>query len=107
MLTFKEKMGSVYLMDKETEEIRYEVIEPAVLIDINMFTMLKIGNRDMVMKYYEDSIVKCNTNQSDLFEGWVVMDLPKDADILDKILNNVGYLETFYQKVMNSLPKGE
>ncbi|PLS19016.1 hypothetical protein CVD28_01025 [Bacillus sp. M6-12] len=107
MLTFKEKMGSIYLMDKDTEEIRYEVTEPAVLLDTTFFALLKIGNRDIVMSYYEESIAKCKIGQTDLFESWVVMDLPKDAEVLDKILNNVGYLESFYQKVIESLPKGE
>lgn len=98
-------MGSLYVMDKETEEVRYEVTEPAVLLDTFSFTMLKIGNREDVIKYYEKSIQKCKQAQSDLFESWVVMDLPKDEKILNKIFHNVGYLETFYNGIMASLEK--
>jgi hypothetical protein len=107
MLTFKEKMGSIYLMDKSTEEIQYEVTEPVVLFDGEVFTMLKIGNRESVVAYYEESVKKCQQRNSDLFESWILMDLPKDAEILDKILQNTGYLESFYKKVMANLPKGE
>lgn len=107
MLIFKEKMGSVFLMEKETENVRYEVTNPAVLFDTSFFAVLKIGNRDMVEAYYEESVQKCMAKQSDLYESWVLMDLPLDEHVLTKIMNNPGYIETFYGDLIKTLSKGE
>lgn len=85
MKQFKEKMGSIFLMN-EKEEIQYEVTEPAMFFDKDFFVLHKIGNKNDVMNYYEACIDKCKNSGTDLFASWVVMDLPKDADLLDKIL---------------------
>ena len=97
MLKFKEKMGSVYLMDEKDEAI-YEVTEPAVLFDKVTFTVHKVGNKDVVQKYFDECIEKCKRAGSDLYESWLLMDLPKDAEIMDKLLNNSGYMERFLKQ---------
>lgn len=107
MLIFKEKMGSIYLMEKETEDISYEMTNPAVLFDTNFYAVLKIGNREMVEAYYEESFQKCQVNNSNLYESWVLMDLPLDETILTKIMNNPGYIETFYTDLIKTVSKGE
>lgn len=101
MLKFKEMHGSVMLVEEENEvvkEIFEEITEPAILFDKEVFTLLKIGNKFRVEQYFEESIEKCRKNNSDLFESWFLMDLPKDAEELNRIWHNVGYFERHYKQ---------
>ena len=94
---FKEKMGSLYCMN-EGDVILYEVTEPSVLFSKTLYTMHKIGNKQHVMHYYEECMEKCRKAASDLYEDWYVMDLPKDAELLNNILHRTGYMETFLKQ---------
>ena len=80
------------------ERVVYEVTEPAVLFDKEHFVMHKLGNRENVMVYFDQCIEKCKKANSTMYEEWMVMDLPKDADVMDRILNNTGYLERFIKE---------
>lgn len=100
---FKEKMGSIYKMD-DKGNVAYEVTEPYVLFDRDTFVMHNIGNKEQVEAYYQDALVKCRKHNVDLCERWILMDLPKNAEELDKILQNSGYMETFLKKYGIELP---
>lgn len=82
----------------DQDETLYEVVEPAILFDKECFVLHKIGNRQDVMNYYENCIEKCKATGSNLFESWVVMDLPKDAKLLDNILQNSSSLKTIIEQ---------
>ncbi|QST02106.1 hypothetical protein IMZ31_21895 (plasmid) [Pontibacillus sp. ALD_SL1] len=97
MHEFQEKHGSLFLMIDGNP--KYEIAVPSVLFDRDTFTVLKIGNRSMVQDYYEESIRKCQQNGSDLFESWYLMDLPKDAHVLNRIFHHTGYLERMLEGV--------
>ena len=104
MLSFKEKYGSIYLMDDNDTAI-YELTNPAILFDSQSFTLLKIGNKKMVEDYFNDSIAKCKKVNSDLFETWFLMDVHKDIEELNKLLQNTGYVEVFLKTYMNDFYK--
>ncbi|WCK57179.1 hypothetical protein PP175_28745 (plasmid) [Aneurinibacillus sp. Ricciae_BoGa-3] len=96
MRNYKEKYGSIFLMEDESP--LEEITEPAILFDKHSFTVYKMGNREMVKRYYESSIQKSLASR--LYENWILMDLPKDAELLEKIAHNPGYLETFIRSVV-------
>ena len=93
MNTFEEKMGSIFLLN-ESGEAQYEVTAPAILFDKEFFVLHKIGNHADVSAYYEKCIEKCKQTGSDLYESWVVMDLPLDAALLNRLLQRTSSLET-------------
>lgn len=97
LLHFEERVGSIYLMDN-VGNTQYEVTNPAVVFDKNTFVVFKIGNKETVMAYYEESVEKCNRAGISLFDNWVVMDLPKDAVLLDNILHCSGYMKFFLKE---------
>ncbi|PES55517.1 MULTISPECIES: hypothetical protein [Bacillus cereus group] len=97
MYEYAEKYGSIYLFDKRGE-VLFEMKEPAILFDRNFFTRHQLGNKKDVEKYYEECIEKCRVANSTLYEDWMIMDLPKDVELLNKLLHTIDYMQVFLRK---------
>ncbi|WP_242247667.1 hypothetical protein [Bacillus cereus group sp. BfR-BA-01328] len=108
MYEYAEKYGSIYLFD-ERGTVLFEMTEPAILFDRNFFTCHKLGNKKDVEQYYEKCIEKCRVANSNLYEDWMIMDLPKDVELFNKLLHTVDYVQVFLRNhnLMGLIGKGD
>lgn len=91
---YEERYGSIYAV--EDGEILFEILEPAVFMDKDSGVIFKIGDKGIVKETFETDCAKAaGTGLSD---NWIWLDLPKDVDLLNKALNNTGYLLHYLKK---------
>jgi hypothetical protein len=69
--------------------------EPAIIFDKESLRVLKIGNRDSVIKELNKRTESCLLTGLDLLDNYVYLDLPKDADLLNAITNSSVALRKF------------
>jgi hypothetical protein len=92
----KELYGSLYCTDASNGDILYELSEPVVLFSLDgLFTLHRIGNKDSVTAYYDK--IRERAKGTDLVDDYVLADLPKDVEILNRVYNNSGYLSTLFK----------
>jgi hypothetical protein len=102
MYEIKELHGSLYCTDASNGDILYELNEPAVLFSLDEYlTLHKIGDKESVSAYYDKILAKAKTaGHPDLLEDYVLADLPKDVEILNKVYNNSMYLKTLFKDLV-------
>lgn len=96
MLRYEERNGSLYLM--EGNEVIAEITDPVVLFDKDTFTQHKIGNRETVQAYY-DEVYNKSEEARELVSSWRVLDLPKDAELMNKFLGSIDYARVYLDGV--------
>ncbi len=87
MLHLKNIKGQVLVDDLEN---------PACFFDKETFTLMKIGERELVKElynYHRAAYLKGGYNKQ--ADSLVMVDLPKDQDIIDKVFNISGYCKNF------------
>jgi hypothetical protein len=99
MYEIKELHGSLYCTDSSNGDILYELNEPAVLFSLDeYFTLHKVGDKEAVSAYYNKILAKAKAgNCLDLLEDYVLADLPKDVEVLNRVYNNSMYLKTLFK----------
>ncbi|MNV55395.1 hypothetical protein D3C71_1476250 [compost metagenome] len=102
MFKIKEMYGSIFCTDSSSGDILYELTHPAVLFmgdlfDPNMMiTIVRLGNKEDVDSFYVKRVEKATAaGLESMLEEYFMADLPLDAEILDKIYNNTGFLKKF------------
>jgi hypothetical protein len=79
MLHVRNNKNQIYLENIET---------PACFFDKDTFTLMKIGEKVDVEKYFNKyRAAYLKNNAPEMAEALVLVELPKDQDILDKVFN--------------------
>jgi ssDNA-specific exonuclease RecJ len=99
MAQFVEKYGSIYCVDEDGGSPLYEVSEPAILFCTNMLVRIQLGNREDIDNYFKKQVQKHLLKGSDMTDTWVLMDLPRDLELLNRLLNNSTYLEVYLKNI--------
>lgn len=88
---------AILIRDEKT--IYNSVKTPAVVFDKDLGVLLKIGDYSEMEKYYEitTNIYK-ERSLNFMVESLILLELPKDQDIVDKVFQNTGYLKSYYEK---------
>jgi hypothetical protein len=82
-------------------QVYNRVENPEVIFDSETYTLIKIGERDKIKAYYDDMCRKYKrAGFFDEVSHLTYMDLPKDQDIVDKVFNITGYIQTLYKKTI-------
>lgn len=89
MSLYREIDGSIYLVDRNV--IVEEITDPVVLFDGDTLTVHKVGNRESVQDYIS-KVFKEPSVFPMTISSWRVIDLPKDVDILNKVVRHTGYI---------------
>lgn len=84
MITFKEENDSLYLY-KEGKQLS-EIAYPTFLWNTAINQILQVGDKEHVVTYYRTAVEVCKKHQMPLFMDWVMVELPKDAELLNHIL---------------------
>lgn len=75
-----------------------KVIEPTVVFDIEMGVLLKIGEHSDMVDYYKETCkAYLDLGFVSVAKDIVLMVLPKDQTIIDKVFQNTGFLKRLYQ----------
>jgi hypothetical protein len=84
MVSFKEEMGEIYLVDNDM--VISQIIEPAVLWDSKIQRIIQVGNKGSIVSFYKQAIEVCKRKQMNVFFYWRIIELPRDVEILNRIL---------------------
>lgn len=105
MYEIKEMYGSIYCADESSGEILYEITEPAVLFSATPTpVVLKLGNKDKLESIYSKRLSDARAaGCEDLVADYVLADLPKDVDVLNRVYNNSGYLNVLFREHIEKL----
>ena len=85
----------------------YNTIEnPAIVYDSDVYTLIKIGEAREVKAYY-NRVMACMKSQSSKVDGMpdmkhlvnslVYMEIPRNQELLDKLMNITGFLRQFVE----------
>lgn len=76
--------------------------EPAVVFDLECNVLLKAGSFEAMMHYLSEAttaLVEKNTFESKLLASCMaVLVLPRNQELVDRIINNTGYLDVYIKK---------
>jgi hypothetical protein len=89
--------------NKESQmETFSKVKNPAAVFDKADGTLLKIGEKEFMEDYYKkiQGVYRQNGFHH-MADDIVMIDLPKDQEIIDKVFQITGYIKRFYEKNIN------
>lgn len=85
------------ILIQDDEQVFNTVNHPAVVFDSSCGTLYKIGEYDVMYTYFKDTVEKYRTHGfHDMADDLVLMTLPQDQTLVDKVFNNTGYILTIY-----------
>ena len=102
-----ESYGSLYLTDESSGEILHELIKPAISFSYNDGSICarKIGNYDKVKADFDAIHEKLEkAGLMDMAYEYLIMDLPKDIELLNKVYNNPQHLKRYLTEFNIILP---
>lgn len=86
----------MFLIRNEQGEIYNMVNEPAVVVDLAVNVVLKIGEYEDMQNYFNTMCKKyIDAGFSKMAHDLAVMHIPKDQEEIDKIFLNSGYIEKY------------
>lgn len=100
MLTFTEKSGLLFLLNDQGVVIQ-AVTEPAVLYDQDGFIQLKIGQKENIENWFKKAISQYQANGFRDYESWVLVDLPKDAQLLNYLMDHIDGVKQWHDYQLN------
>ncbi|MEO2202365.1 hypothetical protein ABGV42_01260 [Paenibacillus pabuli] len=99
MAEYQERHGSIYFWDTDSDRPIHIIESPAILFDTDGIYRLKLGERADLDSYYARKVAEAEEKgHSDLVATWALLDLPKDAELLNRLLKDTTYLETYLKK---------
>ena len=99
MAHYEERMGRLFFMSDEG--VTYELTRPSVIFSKENYEVHRIGSRDILEEYYKSAVEQLKEINSSLYEQWVIMDLPKSADIVNRVMHVKGYMRSFLEEIDN------
>lgn len=86
------------LIRDECGKVFNKVNTPAVVFDKESGVYHKVGEYDILKDYY-DLAVKAYRTQGfpEMARNLVLLELPKDQEVIDKVFQNSGYIKTYYE----------
>lgn len=92
----------MFLIRNEQGEIYNKVSEPAVVVDLAVNTVLKIGEYSDMEDYFNFIVDRYNTaGFPEMAHDLAVMNIPKDQEEIDRIFLNSGYIEKYTKEFVN------
>lgn len=86
----------------EKGNVYNKVEHPAVVFDKDCGTLLKIGNRDKMLAYFNQTNDKYREKGlHDMADNLYYMELPKDQREIDRVFHNAGYIKRLYDKTFS------
>lgn len=92
-----------YLVRDAKGNIFNELINPAVVFDKDLGVLLKIGEFDVMLEYYKETVnLYNNAKIGHAAESIALMNLPKNQDEIDKAFQISGYINVLYGKTKDN-----
>lgn len=86
------------LIQDESGEIYNKTNNPAVVFDKESGVYHKIGGYNSMKSYYEVARTAYEANGfQEMADNLILLELPKDQEIVDKVFQITGFLKTFYE----------
>lgn len=86
---------------QDEKNVYNKVTRPTVVFDKEDGVLLKIGEYDTMRNYYDQIHgVYTQAGLHDIANELVLMELPKDQEIIDKVFNIAGYIKRVYKQTM-------
>lgn len=90
-------------MIRDNKTVFNQVEQPAVVFDKESGTLLYIGEREVMQEKFEQyNAVYRASGFVDMAEALVLMDLPHDQDVIDKVFQITGYVKKLYEEALAS-----
>jgi len=90
----------MYLI-RDAKTVFAKAENPHVVFDKSCGTLLKIGEKQRMESYFEETQDKYRSSGlSNYADDIVLMELPKEQEEIDKVFNHTGYLLSMYEKLV-------
>lgn len=84
---------------RDNTQVFNEVSEPGAIMDVKTGTLLKIGEYEVMEEYWEFMRKQyINNGFRDMADDIMLVQLPKNQEIIDKVFNISDYIGTLYKK---------
>lgn len=85
---------------RDNKTVHNRVFKPGAVFDRSDGTLLKIGEYQVITTYFEKvQRVYRQAGQSEIADDILIMHLPPDQEIIDKVFNISGYIKTLYEEI--------
>lgn len=91
------------LVRDETGKVFNKVSNPAIVFDKESGVYHKIGEYEIMKSYHEAAVVVYQRNEFyKMAEDLILLELPKDQEVLDNVFQISGYIKKFYEEKVES-----
>ena len=85
------------ILIRDGKEVYNRVTRPAVVFDRETGTLMKIGEWEVMEEYFHKTQDEYRAvGYHEIADDVLLMELPNDQEIVDKVFQNTGYLKVLY-----------